>query len=151
MVKGIVSSKETKSRIDYKYIVNAPKFAQEPKTSSDILNEVNRAKAAESTLDLNISKLKSELTTSINDEVNRAKAAESAINSSMTQLRLEILQAFGGKFAEIKAVYGNLQEIKDNFESINDILEEMNKPTHALATQILTSRINNLEQLMSQL
>jgi uncharacterized membrane protein YheB (UPF0754 family) len=115
---GIVCANKLKCSIDYSNIKNVPSFADKDETSANIINEVNRAKTAESNLDQKIDVLRS-----------------------------EIMDAFGGNLSEIKAVYGNIQAVEHSFDSINEILAFQ----PVVQNQILTSRLNNLEQVMLSL
>ena len=162
--KGTLSTSKLDATLDFKKLTNVPQFAEEPETSTSILNEVNRAKAAEAALDLKISTLKTDIEQNfggtfaeireVYGNLQAVKDDFESINdivSTMNSLKEDIEEAFGGTFAEIKEVYGNLQAVKDDFDSINDVIASMNQPTNALSNQILTSRINNLEQIMFQL
>jgi len=118
--KGVITTKKFNGTFDYSHIQNVPKFADEVQTSTNIINEVNRAKFAESSLD-----------------------------SKILALRAEVQDAFGGTFSEIKAVYGNLSTIQSSFVSIDEIINNMSPQTIiGGGSRVLTSRLNNLEQII---
>jgi hypothetical protein len=117
------------NNIDFKYIKNVPKFADEEITNQNIINEVNKS--------------------------------SNLLNEKINNLKLDILDAFGGEsFDEIKNVYGNLgrvEEIHMNHENAeasynNNVLNRIASQQNTnFQNQILTSRINNIEQLLFNL
>lgn len=139
--KGIIKSQVLKGNLDFSYLKNVPMFAYEEETNTSIINEVNRAKEAEGLLDSKINVLRNDTEADIN-------STQTLLDSKINALRLNIEDIFGGNFAEIKAVYGNLSAVQDKFDSIDDILNNMSQPTNGLTNQVLTSRVNNLEQIM---
>ena len=119
---GQVRTHGFQGHMDFKYLKNVPKFAEEVSTNLNIINEVNRATSKENELNIKINNLK-----------------------------LDIQDVFGGTFSEIKEVYGNLGNVHEKLDNINQLNRLTPQSNNNLQNQILTSRINNVEQLLLNL
>lgn len=133
--------------------------AKVTKNTSDIADEVQRAKDAENTLSNSINELKeqvntgntniSDLTNALNAEISRATSAESSIDSKIDN---EVARATGVE----SELANSIQSVKQSVDTINttidsvkvSITDEVNRAKQAeveLSTQ-LTSGLSSLEQ-----
>ena len=120
---GQIRTHKVQGQLDFQYLKNVPKFADEDSTNQNIINEINRA-----------------------------TSEENKLNTKIDTLKLDIQDAFGGTFEEIKEVYGNLGNVRDAIENVDQLMNVTSQPANNnLQNQILTSRINNIEQLLFNL
>ena len=123
---GHVRTHVVQGQIDFKYLRNVPKFAEEDSVNQNIINKVN-------------------------EETTRATSEETRLNTEIVNLKLDIQDIFGGTFEEIKEVYGNLGNVRDAIENVDQVMNVTSQPNNNLQTQVLSSRINNIEQLLFSL
>ena len=123
---GQVRTHTIQGQLDFKYLKNVPHFAEEDSTNQNIINKVN-------------------------EETTRATSEETRLNTEIVNLKLNIQDAFGGTLEEIKEVYGNLGNVRDAIENVDQVMNVTSQPSNNLQTQVLSSRINNIEQLLFSL
>jgi len=143
-------------RLDFKFLKNVPRFAEEDATNQNIINEVNRATTKENELHHKIDTLRSDIEDifggtfpEIKERFNITDDNDDMPNKVLTTLRIQDI--FGGSIAEIKEVYGNLGNVHEKLDNVDQLSGLASQPNTTLQNQVLTSRINNVEQLLFKL
>lgn len=144
-------------QLDFKHLRNVPKFAEEDTTNQNIINKVNKATSElENKLNRKIDNLRLDIQDvfggtfpEIKERFNITDDNDEIPNKVLTTSRIQDI--FGGSITEIKEVYGNLGNVHEKLDNINQLNRLTPQSNNNLQNQILTSRINNVEQLLLNL